>query len=419
MAATEWSRPLAPPTSRALPGRQPGHLPGGCHRAAALRGPAHHAVPCGGAARPAGASCGLGGRGDALKQHPAAHRQTGARRAGAVCDDKCGAHKTGHQIPMDARSRERGWHEHGPLPFRRPHRKWTPRGHAGALWPPRSCSWRCLSPAPLAELQPNGPLPLLSPTFSGSQTFSGDFTTGDLSGVSGEAFDTALQTDPTSAFYVSVHTQEWSAGALRGQVLPAFVWEAELAAANNVPPLTDQQVAGAKAYFSMIDLGTSYSYELTVEGVQDFTNAHFHWGAANENGPIILNLVPVGQNLSSGTLPTLNPAFSGTATYRGNFTTDDLDGVSPADFKAALRTGPSSQLYIAVHTTEWPGGAIRGQLHWSASPGSDVLSVYNGLSGSAGGGGATSGAARGSGGSGASGLLALTLALAAALALLL
>lgn len=35
---------------------------------------------------------------------------------------------------------------------------------------------------------------------------------------------------------------------------------------------------------------------------------------------------------------------------RGTFTSDELDGVSPADFKAALRTGPSAQLYVAVRT---------------------------------------------------------------------
>lgn len=71
-----------------------------------------------------------------------------------------------------------------------------------------------------------------------------------------------------------------------------------------------------------------------------------------------------------------------------------------------------------VHTTEWPGGAIRGQLHWAASPGNDVLSVYNDLSGSAGGGGdgGTSDATRGCGGG--FGLRLLALALAAAVALL-
>lgn len=58
-----------------------------------------------------------------------------------------------------------------------------------------------------------------------------------------------------------------------------------------------------------------------------------------------------------------------------------------------------SPAQLQVHTTEWPGGAIRGQLHWAASSGNDVLSVYNDLSGA---GGSTSGAA-----CGAPGLLAL------------
>lgn len=71
-----------------------------------------------------------------------------------------------------------------------------------------------------------------------------------------------------------------------------------------------------------------------------------------------------------------------------------------------------------VHTTEWPGGAIRGQLHWAASPGNDALSVYNDLSGSgSGGGGGTSGAARRCDGTLRARALALALGLAATLAL--
>lgn len=72
-------------------------------------------------------------------------------------------------------------------------------------------------PTPLTlstALQPNSSLPLLSPTFSGTQTFAGDFTTGDLTGVTGDAFDSALRTDPTSAFYVrGKGGAEWGAWA--------------------------------------------------------------------------------------------------------------------------------------------------------------------------------------------------------------
>ncbi|KAL4419196.1 hypothetical protein ABPG77_007786 [Micractinium sp. CCAP 211/92] len=148
--------------------------------------------------------------------------------------------------------------------------------------------------------------------------------------------------------------------------------------------------------------------------------AHIHYGAAGQaNGKAVVVLLPVGGvDAADGTHPSLSQPINGSYRVDGNFTTDDLDGVAPADFKTALRTGPSAQLYVAVHTTEWPGGAIRGQLHWAASPGNDVLSVYNDLSGSAGGGGdgGTSGATRGCGGR--FGLRLLALALAAAVALL-
>lgn len=144
-------------------------------------------------------------------------------------------------------------------------------------------------------------------------------------------------------------------------------------------------------------------------GVQDFTNAHLHWGGAAENGPIIINLVPVGQNLvrscledawgarialpthpgavrhcvrrgmwialpvvcrtravlagcggsdrwlacdqpvpqpcpdlaslqSSGTLPTLDPAFSGTASYRQAM----LSAMRPPWWGKSARPSPAS-----------------------------------------------------------------------------
>jgi len=76
-----------------------------------------------------------------------------------------------------------------------------------------------------------------------------------------------------------------------------------------------------------------------VRNIGTPTGAHIHRGTATENGPVI---APLEQGSGTG--------------WNGCVTSTEL-------VRDMLRAGPES-FYIQVHTTEYPRGAIRGQLSY-------------------------------------------------------
>ena len=79
-------------------------------------------------------------------------------------------------------------------------------------------------------------------------------------------------------------------------------------------------------------------YDVTVEGIAAPTAAHIHEGAAGAQGDPVI---------------TLNPAKIG----QGE---DCLTGQEEADIER-IGDNPSG-FYVNVHTGDFPGGAVRGQL---------------------------------------------------------
>ena len=142
-------------------------------------------------------------------------------------------------------------------------------------------------------------------------------------------------------YYVNVHTGDFPAGEIRGQIYPAHTtaWSAMLSGANEVPhvhsPATGQAYVTLSADMSMLH------YRVLVAGIHGVTAAHFHEAPAGENGPVVF------------------PIFSG-----GPPSFDEhnpVSGMVPVDIKqvAALAAGDH---YVNVHTTAYPGGEIRGQV---------------------------------------------------------
>lgn len=79
------------------------------------------------------------------------------------------------------------------------------------------------------------------------------------------------------------------------------------------------------------------SYELTADGIASPVAAHIHMGAAGTNGPVVVEFdAPVGGS-SSGVV-----------------------SVDPELIKA-IRKNPEN-FYVNIHNSEFPSGAIRGQL---------------------------------------------------------
>ena len=82
-------------------------------------------------------------------------------------------------------------------------------------------------------------------------------------------------------------------------------------------------------------------FELNVSNVDDVQAAHIHVGGAGSNGGVVISLdypATLGTGCVSGDVPTI----------------------------AAIATNPSLY-YVNVHSAEFPGGAIRGQLATAAT----------------------------------------------------
>jgi CHRD domain len=149
-------------------------------------------------------------------------------------------------------------------------------------------------------------------------------------------------------FYVNIHTAALPAGAMRGQlhpfpIVPRFPsqLEASLSGANEVPPADPDGTGTAKVTAA----GSLVCWQVSWANIGTPTRGHIHQAPAGVNGPIV---VPFFE--APGGLPS---------------TLDSVDGCTAGVDQAlvrAIHTGPSG-FYVNLHNAEFPGGAIRGQLH--------------------------------------------------------
>lgn len=124
---------------------------------------------------------------------------------------------------------------------------------------------------------------------------------------------------------------------------------------EEVPPVETR--GRGTATFTLNSDGTELSFKLITAGVADITQSHIHLGAAGTNGPVVVflfGLVPEGVT-STGILS------QGTITEADLIERADIGfGATMAELVDAMRTGGA---YVNVHTLEWPGGEVRGQVH--------------------------------------------------------
>lgn len=123
-------------------------------------------------------------------------------------------------------------------------------------------------------------------------------------------------------------------------------YPAKLKASNEVPK-ADSRATGT-ASFKVARDGRSISFRITgtrLEGAPQA--AHLHLGRPGQNGPVLLLLEG-----SPFTLPTSGKVTAANFTPAGGVT-------SFAEAVTALKKG---RLYVNVHTDEFPGGELRGQV---------------------------------------------------------
>jgi PKD repeat protein len=177
--------------------------------------------------------------------------------------------------------------------------------------------------------------------------------------VSATAGTIASVLESPSAFYVNVHNADHPAGAVRGQVLGGGAAEFALAGTLNGDREVDEMGdADGNGFASVVfDDGTAHFY-FNVSDIAEPTAAHIHRGTWFENGSVVVNSAA---------------SFSGGVAVSSTSVDDDLAReilASPHEF------------YFNVHNSEFPSGAMRGQLR--ASETVRIFPVISRTSGQAG-----------------------------------
>jgi hypothetical protein len=178
------------------------------------------------------------------------------------------------------------------------------------------------------------PQPPNDPVLAPGSPVSGviDVTTADVFDLLGENF------------YVNVHTTSYPGGEIRGQIerfeTPAH-YRAPLSPAEEVPPVQGSDASGL-ARFTLDRATGVLHYRVDVSDIDNITMAHIHRAPRGVNGGVIHWLFGNGQQVVFG---PENPAGGGV--------------MLNAEHLVDLLTEYS---YVNVHTTEFPGGEIRGQI---------------------------------------------------------
>ncbi len=129
----------------------------------------------------------------------------------------------------------------------------------------------------------------------------------------------------------------------------ATVFKATLSGAEEVPPVNT--VAMGDATFNVGE--GSISFTLNVSNVTNATAAHIHAAAKGVNGPVVVPLFsgPVKQGEFTGVLA------------EGTITKANLAGLlAGMELGALVDMMNAGGAYVNVHTTQSPGGEMRGQI---------------------------------------------------------
>jgi hypothetical protein len=135
-----------------------------------------------------------------------------------------------------------------------------------------------------------------------------------------------------------------------GPAEPATSFTATLSGSNEVPPVTTTEATGT-ATFTVN--GAQIEYTVDVIGIENATQAHIHTGREGQNGPVRLNLC--------GTGAPQPPCVSGTGVLATG-TNGTTVGDPPITFDELVEAIRNDSAYANVHTTQNPGGEIRGQI---------------------------------------------------------
>lgn len=115
--------------------------------------------------------------------------------------------------------------------------------------------------------------------------------------------------------------------------------------------------AQGQAIFQVSKDGTEISYKLNVANIENVTQAHIHLAPVGSNGGIVAWLYP------SAPPSTLIPGRTQGTLNEGVLTQASLVGsLAGQPLSLLINAISSGGAYVNVHTTQFPGGEIRGQI---------------------------------------------------------
>ena len=130
----------------------------------------------------------------------------------------------------------------------------------------------------------------------------------------------------------------------------ATIFQATLAGSNEVPA----RGTAAEGAVGLTVEGNTVHYSIEVHAMTAIVGGHIHSGAAGVNGPIRIALFPrpgVNSGPATGSIDGV--------LVQGTFQASDVVGITYDQLLAEMRAGTA---YANVHTTQFPGGEIRGQV---------------------------------------------------------
>jgi hypothetical protein len=139
------------------------------------------------------------------------------------------------------------------------------------------------------------------------------------------------------------------------------VFTAKLPGDNEVPPINS---AGSAMFQMEIDTSTAtptIHFTVTYANVSTSpTLSHLHFAPTGVAGGVMIFLCGGGGQAPCPT--TTSGSFSGTITP-ANVTGPTAQGIDAGDLVSALEAVQDGDAYANLHTTKFPAGEIRGQVH--------------------------------------------------------
>jgi len=162
----------------------------------------------------------------------------------------------------------------------------------------------------------------------------------------------------------------WAIAALTASVLAAPAahsqterFSASLSGGNEVPPIN---TAGSGAF--QMTIQDTITFSLTFSGLSSpLGAAHLHFAPTKVSGGVMIFLC------GGGGQPACPAATSGTITgtiTAANVTGPSAQGIAAGDLDSALEAVRAGLAYANMHTTNFGGGEIRGQVRRGGGHGS-------------------------------------------------